>query len=258
MSDRSPTALRALLVDDEPLARDRLRSLLEQEPGIEIAGECASGAEALALIRREAPDVVFLDVEMPGMDGFEVLRRLQPGPFPAIVFVTAFDEYAVRAFDVHAVDYLLKPFDAGRLGEALARVRAARARVVAPAEATGIDALLATLAERPQPATRIPVRARGRVFFVHVADIDWVEADANYVRLHARGEVHQVRESMQNMERRLPAQMFLRIHRSSIINIERVREFQPWFHGEYIAILQDGTKLTVSRAYSHRLHDLIH
>jgi two-component system LytT family response regulator len=249
--------MRALIVDDEPPARARLRRFLEAEPDVELIAECASGPEAVETIMRTAPHVVFLDVQMPVMNGFDVLAALPPGPLPAIIFVTAYDEYALRAFEVHAVDYLLKPYSRERLREALACVRARST----PDELVGIrQGLLALAAElrsgREQPG-RIAVRADGRVFFISIADIDWVEAAANYVRLHARGEAHVLRESMKNMEMRLPTRSFLRIHRSTIVNIDRIRELQPWFHGEYIAILYDGTKLTVSRAYVDRLHELI-
>lgn len=249
--------MRALIVDDEPPARARLRRFLEAEPDVELIAECASGPEAVETITRTAPHVVFLDVQMPVMNGFDVLAALPPGPLPAIIFVTAYDEYALRAFEVHAIDYLLKPYSRERLREAIACVRAR----ATPDELVGIGQGLLALAaelrsgrERPE---RIAVRADGRVFFISIAEIDWVEAAANYVRLHARGEAHVLRESMKNMETRLPTRSFLRIHRSTIVNIDRIRELQPWFHGEYIAILQDGTKLTVSRAYVDRLHELI-
>lgn len=249
--------MRALIVDDEPPARARLRRFLETEPDVELIAECASGPEAVEAITRTAPHVVFLDVQMPVMNGFDVLAALPPGPLPAIIFVTAYDEYALRAFDVHAVDYLLKPYSRERLRDALA---CARARST-PNELVGIGqgllALAAELRSGREHPERIAVRADGRVFFIAIAEIDWVEAAANYVRLHARGEAHVLRESMKNMETRLPPRSFLRIHRSTIVNIDRIRELQPWFHGEYIAILQDGTKLTVSRAYVDRLHELI-
>lgn len=249
--------LRALIVDDEEPARLRLRTLLEREPEVELVGECAGGAEAIAVIQRERPDVAFLDVHMADLDGVETVRCLTADVRPAIIFVTAFDEYAVRAFDVHAVDYLLKPFSPERLHDAVERVRESRAHADPAILDQRLVHLLEELADGRHPRERITVRSDGRLFFVRIADIDWVEADANYVRLHARGEVHALRESMRNMEGRLPPDVFLRIHRSTIVNIERVRELQPWFHGEYIAILQDGTKLTVSRAYSGRLDELI-
>jgi two-component system LytT family response regulator len=249
--------MRALIVDDEPPARARLRHFLEAEPDVELVAECASGPEAVEVIARTAPHVVFLDVQMPVMNGFEVLAALAPGPLPAIIFVTAYDEYALRAFEVHAVDYLLKPYSRERLREALACARARSTSAELVGLEHGLLALVDELRNAHAPRERIAVRSDGRVFFIAVADIDWVEAAANYVRLHARGESHVLRESMKNMETRLPARSFLRIHRSTIVNIDRIRELQPWFHGEYIVILHDGTKLTVSRAYVDRLHELI-
>jgi two-component system LytT family response regulator len=248
--------MRALIVDDEPPARARLRHFLETEPDVEIT-ECVSGPDAVDTIARTAPHVVFLDVQMPVMNGFDVLAALDPASLPAIVFVTAYDEYALRAFDGHAVDYLLKPYSRERLHEALVRVRARSSASDLAAIEHGLVALASEIRSDHAHRERIAVRADGRVVFVRIADIDWVEAAANYVRLHARGEAHVLRESMKHMEMRLPARSFLRIHRSTIVNLDRIRELQPWFHGEYIAILHDGTKLTVSRAYVDRLHELI-
>lgn len=249
--------MRALIVDDEPAARARLQRLLEAE-AVEIVGECVDGDEALDAIARLAPDVVFLDVEMPGRDGFGVLGALTADALPAIVFVTAFDSYALRAFEVHAVDYLLKPVSAPRLAAALAEVRARLARDGEPTASHRLRALTDTLRRDGRiSGERLVVRTRGRLLFLRTADIDWVEAAANYVRLHVRGETHIVRESMRGMEERLPPDAFLRIHRSTIVNLDRVKELQPWFHGEYVAILRDGTRLTVSRAYLDRLHAIV-
>lgn len=243
----------ALVADDEPLARGRLRRLLLEEPGVRVVGECATGAAALDAIAREHPDVVFLDIRMPGMDGFEVVAALGGAPAPAIVFVTAYDRYAVRAFEVHAVDYLLKPFARARLRETLARLRERLAR----RDVAALDARLASMMQelRPPraPRDRLVVRHDGRILFVPLADVEWVEASANYVRVHARGETYTLRETMRGMELRLPADRFLRIHRSTIVNLDRVRELQPWFRGEQVAILHDGTRLTVARSYAARI-----
>lgn len=260
--------VRALIVDDEPPARARIRKLLEAEGDVDIVGECGSGPEAIAAIERTAPHVVFLDVQMPMMNGFEMLAALDAPRLPAVIFVTAHDEYALRAFEVHALDYLLKPFSRDRFREALGRVRAQLARDGLAALDRRLVDLLEDLRRsgeglRPRREARRGIRDRlvvktaGRVYFVRTADVDWVEAAANYVRVHARGEAHVLRESMKQMERKLPAETFLRIHRSVIVNLDRIKELQPWFHGEYIAILHDGTKLTVSRAYVERLHELI-
>lgn len=259
--------VRTLIVDDEPLARSRLRKLLSTEDGVQIVGECASAEEAIGIIESALPDLVFLDVQMPGMDGFEMLSKLRTPALPAIIFVTAFDDYALRAFEVHALDYLLKPYSRARFVDAFRHAREQLERESAAAADRRLLGLLAELRARESggaaaPATaheqeRLVVKSDGRMFFVRPADIDWVEASANYVRLHARGESYQLRESMKNMEERLPRGTFVRIHRSAIVNLDRVRELQPWFHGEYVVILADGTKLTASRAYAGRLREMM-
>ena len=258
--------VRTLIVDDEPLARSRLRKLLSAEDGVEIVGESASAEEAIGIIESALPDLVFLDVQMPGMNGFEMLAKLETPALPAIIFVTAHDEYALRAFEVHALDYLLKPYSRARFADAFRRAREQLERESAAAADRRLLGLLAELRARESggavaPSTgheheRLVVKSDGRMFFVRPADIDWVEASANYVRLHARGESYQLRESMKRMEERLPHGTFVRIHRSTIVNLDRVRELQPWFHGEYVVILADGTKLTASRAYAGRLREM--
>ncbi len=249
--------IRALIVDDEPPARERLRRFLDAEEDVDVIGECATGVDAVEAIEREAPHVIFLDVQMPGMNGFEVLQALDVSQLPAIIFVTAHDEYALRAFDVHAIDYLLKPFSHDRFSDALGRARAQLTRTGLAALDRRLAALLEDLKNGQGARARLIVRSGGRVVFVRTAEVDCVEAAANYVRLHLHGESYTLRESMKNIEARLPPEMFLRIHRSTIVNIDRIKELQPWFHGEHIAILQDGTKLTVSRAYTERLQELI-
>ncbi|HEU6452936.1 MAG TPA: LytTR family DNA-binding domain-containing protein [Gemmatimonadaceae bacterium] len=259
--------VKTLIVDDEPLARSRLRKLLSAEDGVEIVGECANAEEAIGIIESALPDLVFLDVQMPGMDGFQMLSKLETPALPAIIFVTAFDDYALRAFEVHALDYLLKPYSRARFVDAFRHARAQLERESAAAADRRLLGLLAELRARESggaaapPAAheheRLVVKADGRMFFVRPADIDWIEASANYVRLHARGESYQLRESMKNMEERLPRNSFVRIHRSAIVNLDRVRELQPWFHGEYVVILADGTKLTASRVYASRLRELM-
>jgi len=249
--------IRILIVDDEPPARARLRRLLESEDGVDLLAECANGADAIAAIERDAPDLVFLDVQMPGLDGFHVLEALDVARLPAIVFVSGFDEYALHAFDVHAVDYLLKPVGRERFRTALARARERLALGDAAAPDARLLALVAELRAARASRERLAVRHEGRVQFVRVGDVDWVEAAANYVRLHARSGVFVLRESMKSMEARLPSDSFLRIHRSTIVNFDRVREIQPWFHGEYIALLTDGTRLVVGQAYAGRLRELM-
>jgi two-component system LytT family response regulator len=249
-----------MIVDDEAIARERVRRLLAAEPDVTVVGECSSGPQAIADIDRLQPDVVFLDVQMPGCDGFEVLRSLHSGKLPVVVFVTAFDQYALQAFDVHALDYLLKPFDARRLRQSLDRARAQLS--VSP---NGYEARLAALIERvseertrlaealaratPQYLERVSVRLDGRILFVRVSDIDWVESSHNYVRLHVGKEIYRLRESLSDMATRLDPSRFTRIHRFTIVNLDRIREVQPWFSGDYVVILQNGQRLRMSRSY---------
>lgn len=247
-------SLRVVLVDDEPLARERLRSLLETEADVELVAECADGVEAVAAVRSGRPDLVFLDVQMPGMDGFEVLDALDPATLPAVVFVTAYDRYALKAFDVHAVDYLLKPFDRQRFASALER---ARLDLRADDAGRRILALVADLRRERRPQQRIVVKAAGRVFFLRPPEIDWMEAAGNYVRLHVGKKSYLVRETMKGLEDRLDPDTFVRIHRSRIVNLDRVRELQPWFHGEHLIVLTTGEQLTTSRRHSVRLQELL-
>jgi two-component system LytT family response regulator len=255
--ERSIARIRTLIADDEPLARERLRALLARHGDIDIIGECSNGADAIQSITDLRPDLVLLDVEMPRVDGFGVLEALDADSLPAVVFVSAHDQYAVRAFEAHALDYILKPFDEARVDRALRRVRgqltrSPGARAVDP----GLVSLLEELRGRRR-SDRLVVKTGGRVVFLRTEDIDWVEASGNYVRLHVGGEAHLLRESMKNMERRLDPATFVRIHRSAIVNVDRIRELEPWFHGEYIVILRDGTRLTSSRVFSDRLNALI-
>lgn len=257
--------LKTLIVDDEPLARRRLRKLLADEDDVEIVGECGSAREAIEAIERTTPHLVFLDVQLPDMDGFQLLEALRVPVLPRIIFVTAHDEHALRAFEFHAFDYLLKPYSRERLARALEPARSQVSRdglAMSDHELLGLSAELhagrePTAATMNSERERLVIKSDGRMFFVRPSDIDWVEASANYVRLHTRGESYVLRESMKHMESRLPPRDFMRIHRSAIVNLDHVRELQPWFHGEYIVILNDGTKLTASRAYAPRLRQLI-
>jgi two-component system LytT family response regulator len=249
-------AIRTLIVDDEPLARQRLRALLEADPDVELVGECGDGREAVAVLQKIRPDLVFLDVQMPALDGFGVLAAVG-GRLPVVVFVTAHDRYALRAFEVHALDYLLKPFDKDRFHTALARAKAQVRREQDGAVSQRLLDLLKDVREPRNALGRLVVKSGGRVYFVRVEDIDWVEAAGNYVRLHVGKEDHLLRESMAGLEARLDAARFLRIHRSTIVNVERIRELQPAFHGDYAVILRDGTELTLSRGYRDRLQALL-
>jgi two-component system LytT family response regulator len=241
--------VRVVLADDEPLVRRGLRTFLDAEPGLAIVGEARNGPEAVDLIRTERPDLVFLDVQMPELDGFGVLDALEGERLPAVVFVTAYDEYAIRAFDVHAVDYLLKPFDEERFRVALRRVRARLGERRQQSLDERLEAVLAELRAREQYADRLLVKNEGRVTVVQVDDVDWIEAADNYVRVHTARGRYLMRESIKGIERKLNPRHFARVHRSAIVNLARVRELQPLFGGEYVIILSTGSKLTLSRGY---------
>jgi two-component system LytT family response regulator len=249
--------IRTCIVDDEPLARERLRSLLASEPDIELIGECENGSSAIPFIERHAPDLLFLDVQMPGKDGFAVLQALDANVPPAVVFVTAYDQYALQAFDVHALDYLLKPFSGTRFRRALQRVRVELQRESPRAEMN--ERLLSFIQDLRQPKRpeRLVLKTAGRVSFVRVDEIDWIEAEGNYVRLHIGSASHLLRETMKGMESKLDPDRFIRIHRSTIVNTDRIKELQPLFHGEYAVILRDGTRLTASRGPENKLRKLI-
>lgn len=247
--------VRTLVVDDEPLARERLLKLLRAEPDVEVVGEARNGREAVEMIRKLKPALLFLDVQMPELDGFGVIAELKDEERPAVVFVTAFDKFALKAFEVHAVDYLLKPFDKERFQTALHRAL----EQLAQRKPAGIHEQLSALLQELRPAAqsdRIAVKSEGRVVFVKVPEIDWVEAADNYVSLHVGKDSHLLRETMTNIEQRLPREQFIRISRSTIVNVERIRELQPLFHGEYAVILRDGTKLTLSRSHRDKLQQL--
>jgi two-component system LytT family response regulator len=260
-----------LIVDDEPLARRTIRNLLAEDPDVEIIGECAGGAEAVESIRRRPPDLLFLDIQMPGMDGFDVLSAVELERISAVIFVTAYDAYALKAFEVHALDYLLKPFTDERFGEALARAKSH----VELKEARGLaESLRAFLRGRAGPQqqeaaaesgavkksgylTRFMVKVGGRVIFVNPADVDWIEADNYYVKLHVGGRAHLLRLSMKELEGRLDPKTFWRTHRSAIINLDRVKELHQHPSGEYVVVLRDGTELKLSRARRERLQELL-
>lgn len=235
-----------LIVDDEPLARERLRSLLAAESDVTVLGECASGAEAVAAITRRRPDLVFLDINLPGMDGFAVLGALPP-PLPLVVFVTAYDEHAVKAFEAQALDYLLKPFKPARLRAAVTRAKEELARRQ-PEEVS--RRLLSLLADRNQPParlSRIAVRERQRVRFVRTETIDWIEASGNYSILHAGRENHVVRETLANFEQQLSGDEFVRVSRSAIVRLDRIQHLEPAFNGEHVIVLADGSRLPMTR-----------
>ena len=247
-------ALRAVIIDDEPLARDSIRAMLEGEADVIVAGE-ASGDGAAALVARTRPDIMFLDIQMPDVDGFTLLQQIGPDAVPAVVFVTAYDRYALRAFDAHAIDYLLKPFDDARFHDALERARErARAR-----RAGEVDARLAELLadrKRTEPA-RFLVRERDKSVVIDAGDIDWIEAADYYVQLHVGAKAYLHREPMRDLEARLDPRRFMRIHRSAIVALDRIAELRPSAHGDHCVRLRDGTELKLSRARRGRLRTLL-
>ena len=240
-------SIRVIIVDDEPLARERVRSLLVEEPDVELVTECANGQEAVQAIREEQPDLVFLDVQMPGMDGFEVLSSLSKGRLPLVIFVTAYDQHALKAFDVHALDYLLKPFKQTRFKETLQRARETLNNQQAGAVSKNLIALLGQAKPEKDHLGRIPVKTGERVIFVKTAAIEYIESAGNYVVLHAGKENHVVRETLTALEEKLDPKKFLRISRSTLVNVEQIKELQPLFKGEHVVVLHNGKQLSMTR-----------
>lgn len=251
-------AIRVLLVDDEPLARRRLRRMLVGEPGVEIVGECGSGAEAIALVATSTPDLVLLDVQMPGGDGFEVTERLGPSVLPLVVFVTAYDEYALRAFEAAALDYLLKPVRRARLRTALRRTRERLTLYdAAPTTESGTEWSEADAGVRPR-ADQLLVDRGHHMDVIAVGDIDWVEAADNHVIVHIGPERHRFRRTMEQVLERLPPDRFVRVHRSTIVNLHRIRQVHAWFHGSHLLVLADGTKVTTGRQFRDHVMERLH
>ena len=249
--------IKTLIVDDEPLARRNLRVLLEKDPQIEIVDECRNGHEAVKAINTHSPDLIFLDIQMPEMDGFDVLARVGPEQIQAIIFVTAFDQYALKAFEVHALDYLLKPFDDERFAHALER---AKSQISASEIDKLSQRLLALLEDRKGSdeqqqsyLTRLMIKTSNRMMLLKVDEIDFIEADGNYAKLHAGRKTHLLREKMNDLEGRLDPARFVRIHRSVIVNLDRIKEMHPHFNGDYIVVLDDGRQLRLSRSRRENL-----
>lgn len=251
------TKIRVLIVDDEALARERIRSLLNSIAGIEIVGECSDGVQAVDAIHTLNPDLVFLDVQMPEMDGFAVVSAVGVASMPTVIFVTAYDDYAIKAFEIHALDYLLKPFDRERFTSALERAQSQIRQERSSALSHRLLTLLDDITPERKPLERIVIKSGGRVFFLKSDEIDWVEAAGNYVKLHTSAQAHLLRETMNSIEAQLDRNRFARIHRSFIVNIERIRELNPLFHGDYSVKLEDGTELTLSRTYRSRLQETL-
>jgi two-component system LytT family response regulator len=247
--------IRTLVVDDEPLARERLTSLLSAEADIDVVAQCRDGEEAVTAIVDHTPDLVFLDVQMPAMNGFDVIDAVGPERMPLVIFVTAYDQHALKAFQVRALDYLLKPFDRERFEQALQRARAHIQRDDTGDIGRRLLALVKDL-RRDKPKTdRLVVKSGGRLFFLRADEIDWIEAAGNYVRLHVGPASHLLRETMNAIEGRLDGEKFIRIHRSRIVNMERIQEMQPWLNGEYAILLRTGTRLTLSRGCREKLQE---
>ncbi len=243
-------------MDDEPPAREKIKSFLEPEEDVEIIAECGDGPAAVDAIERYAPDLLFLDIEIPGLDGLEVIERVDADRMPVTVFVTAFDRYAVKAFEKHAIDYLLKPFDKARFHRTLDQVREQLDRSDNRQLNEQLQTLLAGLRQRKRYAERLTVKSPRGMRLLRAEDVDWIDAAGNYVRLNSDGEAYLLRETMSSIESRLDPEMFLRIHRSTIVNIERIREIRPLQHGEHLVILDGGQRLTLSRSYRGQLDRL--
>jgi two-component system LytT family response regulator len=239
--------LRTLIVDDEPLGRERIRSLLAQEPDVEVVAECADGPAAVTSIRQHSPDLVFLDVQMPGMDGFEVLRSLQKETLPLVVFVTAYDRHALQAFEVHALDYLLKPFKQARFRETVEHARQTLATRLAGDASKKLLALLGSAGPPSERLSRIPVKTGERVLFVNIDEVDYIESAGNYVVIHTAKENHVVRETLTALEEKLDPRGFIRVSRSALVNAGRIKELQPLFKGDYVVVLQNGKQVPMTR-----------
>jgi two-component system, LytTR family, response regulator len=250
------TKIRTVVVEDEPLSRERLLALLADEQDVEVVGACADGREAAAAIAAATPDLVFLDIQLPEVDGLELVRGLGPAQRPAVVFVTAYDAYALPAFEIHALDYLLKPFSAQRFRSALAYAREHLAQRRATTLGKQILDLLPSMPPQQTapvgPPDRLVIKSSGRIYFVKVADIDWCEAAGNYIQIHVGSQVHLIRETMNRLETQLQG-AFARIHRSTIVNVDRIQELRSSFGGEHVVLLRNGTRLTMSRGYRDAL-----
>ena len=249
--------IRAAIVDDEPLARRRIRSLLAEARDVQVIAECANGRDAIESLVASPPDLLFLDVQMPEIDGFDVLHALGVGRVPVVIFVTAYDQFALRAFEAHALDYLLKPFDDERFAAALQRAR----ERIHERQGGGLDARLRAVLEEVRGGRgwlqRLVVPTGHRSIFIRTEDIDWIEAERNYIRLHVRGRSHLLRENLGRIEGSLDPAKFCRIHRSTIVNIDRIQAVESLFRGEYLVVLHDGTKLTSGRSYRRNLHAIM-
>jgi two-component system, LytTR family, response regulator len=270
MTTTDTQTITVLIAEDEPVPRRRLARLLGEEPDVRVVAQCAGGREAVARIKEESPDLVFLDVQMPDLNGFQVIEAVGPERMPTVVFVTAYDAYAVRAFEGHAVDYLLKPYDEARFRTALdrARQRLRAAPGAPPAEDARLRELVRSVVaselgqagvapargERPPTSDQLAVRVDGALRIVRLDEIDWFETEGNYVRVHVGRQSYLVRQTSAHLEAQLDPRAFVRIHRRYLVNLARVHEVQPWFGGDAVVVLKDGTKLRLSRTYREQFH----
>jgi two-component system, LytTR family, response regulator len=266
-ADAARRRIRVLVADDEPVARRRVTRLLKEDGDIDVIAECGGGLEAVDRIRSEMPDLVFLDIQMPDLDGIRVIEKVGVERMPPVVFVTAYNEYAIRAFDVNAVDYLLKPYDTARFRQALDRARDRLSRGDPSARVDELRSILRALVKQeggrradstadgsPIPLDRMGVRIDGSLRIIRTADVDWFETEGNYMRLHVGRASHLIRTTAAELETQLDPREFVRIHRRYLVNLERVVEVQPWFAGDAIVVLRDGTKLRLSRTHREQFH----
>lgn len=267
--------IRALVVDDESLAREALRAMLNDDPEIEVIAECRNGKEAVTAIREQSPDVVFLDIQMPEVDGFQVIEEVGAMRMPVTIFVTAYDKHALRAFEAHALDYLLKPFDHDRFNTALQRAKTFVRQQKLGEISESLFAMLQDLklktgestseadnrnpksVAHKEPIDRVVIKSGGSIYFLKIEEIDWVEGAGDYLRLHSGNQTHLIRETMGNFHAKLDSQKFLRIHRSTMVNIERIKNIQPLFKGDYVITLTSGIRLKASRGYRSELQALL-
>jgi len=248
--------IKALIVDDEPLARDRIREMLKEHPEVEVIGEARNGQEAVDFVANQNPDLVFLDIQMPDLDGFDVLQKLDAAQLPLIIFVTAYDQYALRAFDVHAVDYLTKPFDRERFAEAIDHAKVFMKGAREPDTARILN-MLQELRAGSRYLERFAIKNGETLFFVRAVDVNAIEAQGNYVRLNLANSSHLLRDTLNNIESQINPRMFVRIHRRTIVNIDRIKEVQTWARGEYRVVLVTGAHYTLSRGYRQHFEKFI-
>ncbi len=249
--------IRTIIVDDEQPARNKLKLFLASEKDFTLICECKNGTDAIAALGKYRADVVFLDIQMPEVDGFSVIASVPKERLPVVVFVTAYDTFAVKAFEIHALDYLLKPFDRERFQQSVVRIRKAMDRSSIERHHSQILSILDDIKTHRTHPERILIKSAGRVYFVNIDDVDWVEAVGNYVKLHVGNEPHLIRKTMNALERQLHQRKFVRIHRSTLVNIDRIKELQPWFQGDYHAVLHNGKRLSVSKSCRKKLTEIL-